>query len=241
MKDALQATMTTMPAELLRSLTWDRGKELAAHAQFKIDTGIAVCFADPHSPWQRGTNENTNGLFRQYFPKGTDLSRWSLEDLLAVQDAINSRPRKIPQLEDPRRVPDEQLRCSTQQVLQGPVEPKQYTSIRFTEHLELEDIAASIAPWATPTTTRSWNRSSACSRPRRSPRPSSTTAPTRPLPTPSTSLPAGSTGTTTDACTDPSTGSPRSSTSRPTTLHSAESRNAHRGGREAVTRHSAGY
>ncbi|NLT53494.1 MAG: IS30 family transposase [Actinomycetales bacterium] len=110
MKDALTATMTTMPAELLRSLTWDRGKELAAHAQFKVDTGIAVYFADPHSPWQRGTNENTNGLLRQYFPKGTDLSRWSLEDLLAVQAAINSRPRKILDWKTPAEALDQQLR-----------------------------------------------------------------------------------------------------------------------------------
>jgi IS30 family transposase len=110
MNDALETTMTTMPAELLRSLTWDRGKELSAHAQFKIDTGIAVYFADPHSPWQRGTNENTNGLLRQYFPKGTDLSRWSLEELLAVQTAINSRPRKILGWRTPAEVLDEQLR-----------------------------------------------------------------------------------------------------------------------------------
>jgi IS30 family transposase len=110
MKDALQKTMTGMPAELLRSLTWDRGKELSAHAQFKIDTGIAVYFADPHSPWQRGTNENTNGLLRQYFPKGTDLSRWSLKDLLAVQAAINSRPRKVLGWKTPAEVLDDQLR-----------------------------------------------------------------------------------------------------------------------------------
>ncbi len=114
MKDALQATMASMPAELLRSLTWDRGKELSAHAQFKIDTGIAVYFADPHSPWQRGTNENTNGLLRQYFPKGTDLSRWSLEDLLAVQAAINSRPRKVLGWKTPAEALDQQLRLLNQ-------------------------------------------------------------------------------------------------------------------------------
>lgn len=110
MKDALSSTMTTMPAELLRSLTWDRGKELSAHAQFKIETGMAVYFADPHSPWQRGTNENTNGLLRQYFPKGTDLSRWSLNDLLAVQAAINSRPRKVLGWKTPAEALDEHLR-----------------------------------------------------------------------------------------------------------------------------------
>ena len=110
MKDALQATMATMPGELLRSLTWDRGKELSAHAQFKVESGIAVYFADPHSPWQRGTNENTNGLLRQYFPKGTDLSRWSHEDLLAVQAAINSRPRKVLGWKTPAEALDEQLR-----------------------------------------------------------------------------------------------------------------------------------
>ena len=80
MKDALAATITTLPQQLFRSVTWDRGKEMSAHAQFKVETGIPVFFADPQSPWQRGTNENTNGLLRQYFPKGTDLARWSAEE-----------------------------------------------------------------------------------------------------------------------------------------------------------------
>ena len=110
MKNALQTSMSAMPAELLRSLTWDRGKELSQHAAFTVETGIAVYFADPQSPWQRGTNENTNGLLRQYFPKGTDLSRWSVGDLAAVQAALNSRPRKVLDWKTPAEELDEQLR-----------------------------------------------------------------------------------------------------------------------------------
>ncbi len=94
MKNALAATMTTLPEQLRRSLTRDRGKELSAHAEFKVETGIPVYFADPRSPWQRGSNENTNGLLRQYFPKGTDLSRWNAEDIESVATALNGRPRK---------------------------------------------------------------------------------------------------------------------------------------------------
>ncbi|MFI6511594.1 IS30 family transposase [Streptosporangium sp. NPDC050855] len=94
MKTALAAAIGALPEQLRRSLTWDRGKELSAHAQFTIETGVPVFFADPHSPWQRATNENTNGLLRQYFPKGTDLSRWSADDIAAVAAALNARPRK---------------------------------------------------------------------------------------------------------------------------------------------------
>jgi IS30 family transposase len=94
MKNALANTMSTLPAQLARSVTWDRGKEMSAHAKFTVETGIPVFFADPQSPWQRGTNENTNGLLRQYFPKGTDLSCWSAEEIEAVAHALNTRPRK---------------------------------------------------------------------------------------------------------------------------------------------------
>ena len=93
-REAIEATLTALPGPLRRTLTWDRGKELAQHAQLTTDTGLPVYFADPHTPWQRGTNENTNGLLRQYFPKGTDLARWSPDDLDAVAAALNGRPRK---------------------------------------------------------------------------------------------------------------------------------------------------
>ena len=110
MKNALAETMSTLPEGLRRSLTWDRGKELSAHAAFKVETGIPVFFADPHSPWQRGTNENTNGLLRQYFPKGTDLARWDAEELAAVEAAINARPRKVLGWKTPAEALDEHLR-----------------------------------------------------------------------------------------------------------------------------------
>ena len=109
MKNALAKTMTTLPEQLRQSLTWDRGKELSAHAAFKVETGIAVYFADPRSPWQRGSNENTNGLLRQYFPKGTDLSRWSARDIEAVAAALNSRSRKILGWRTPAEAFNEQL------------------------------------------------------------------------------------------------------------------------------------
>ena len=114
MKDALAATMTTLPEQLRRSLTWDRGKELSRHAAFKVETDIPVYFADPQSPWQRGTNENTNGLPRQYFPKGTDLSRWTAEDIEAVATAINARPRKTLGWKTPAEAFDEHLRSLQQ-------------------------------------------------------------------------------------------------------------------------------
>src|SRR5665811_46209 len=93
-RDAITSTITTLPEQLRRSLTWDQGAEMAQHARLKIETGLRVYFCDPQSPWQRGTNENTNGLLRQYFPKGTALSTHSADDLEAVAVALNTRPRK---------------------------------------------------------------------------------------------------------------------------------------------------
>jgi len=93
-RDAIVRTIVILPAELRRSLTWDQGAEMAQHARLKVDAGVQVYFCDPQSPWQRGTNENTNGLLRQYFPKGTDLSAHSPDAIAAVAATLNARPRK---------------------------------------------------------------------------------------------------------------------------------------------------
>jgi IS30 family transposase len=108
-RDAIADAISTLPDQLRRSLTWDQGAEMAQHAQLRIDAGLAIFFCDPHSPWQRGTNENTNGLLRQYFPKGTDLARHSRDDLDAVALALNTRPRKTLGWKTPAEALDELL------------------------------------------------------------------------------------------------------------------------------------
>jgi IS30 family transposase len=115
-RDAITRAISTMPEQLCRSLTWDQGAELAQHARLKIDAGMQIYFCDPHSPWQRGTNENTNGLLRQYFPKGTDLSAHNADDLEAVAIALNTRPRKTLGWKTPAETLDEFLRVSHRSV-----------------------------------------------------------------------------------------------------------------------------
>lgn len=109
-RDAITAQITTLPEQLRRSLTWDQGAEMTQHAQITIDSGLQVYFCDPQSPWQRGTNENTNGLLRQYFPKGTNLARHTAEELEAVAATLNSRPRKTLRWRTPTEALDEHLR-----------------------------------------------------------------------------------------------------------------------------------
>ena len=108
-RDAIADTITTLPEQLRRSLTWDQGSEMAQHVQLRLDTGLQIYFCDPRSPWQRGTNENTNGLLRQYFPKGTNLTRHNADDLAAVAEALNSRPRKTLAWRTPAEVLNEYL------------------------------------------------------------------------------------------------------------------------------------
>jgi IS30 family transposase len=108
-RDAITRTIITLPEQLRRSLTWDQGAEMAQHARLKIDAGVQIYFCDPHSPWQRGTNENTNGLLRQYFPKGTDLSMHSVEEIAAVAVALNCRPRKMLDWKTPAEALDQLL------------------------------------------------------------------------------------------------------------------------------------
>jgi IS30 family transposase len=106
---AMTGAMATLPAQLRRSLAWDQGKEMAAHKQVALATGLEVYFCDPHSPWQRGSNENANGLLRQYFPKGTDLSAHGKARLEAVAAELNARPRKTLGWRTPARALDEIL------------------------------------------------------------------------------------------------------------------------------------
>jgi len=108
-RNAIARTIVTLPQHLRRSLTWDQGAEMAQHARLKIDAGVQVYFCDPQSPWQRGTNENTNGLLRQYFPKGTDLSMHSAEEIAAIAAALNARPRKTLDWKTPAEALDQWL------------------------------------------------------------------------------------------------------------------------------------
>jgi IS30 family transposase len=114
-REAIAAAFVTLPDQLRQSLTWDQGAEMSQHAQLSKDTGLQVFFCEPHSPWQRPTNENTNGLLRQYFPKGTDLSRYSVSDLAAVAATLNHRPRKALGWKNPAEAFDESLLSLQQQ------------------------------------------------------------------------------------------------------------------------------
>ena len=109
-RQAITRTIITLPEQVRQSLTWDQGVEMAQHVNLRMATGLQIYFCDPHSPWQRGTNENTNGLLRQYFPKGIDLSAHSADDLAAVAMTLNSRPRKTLGWRTPAEALDQYLR-----------------------------------------------------------------------------------------------------------------------------------
>ncbi len=108
--DALAAKIVELPAQLRRSITWDQGKEMAAHARFSVKTGVPVYFCDPRSPWQRGSNENTNGLLRQYFPKRTEIAHFTQDDLDDIAAELNDRPRQTLGWRSPSQALDEALR-----------------------------------------------------------------------------------------------------------------------------------
>ena len=112
-RDAIASAIVTLPEQLRRSLAWDQGAEMAQHARLRVQTGLPVYFCDPQSPWQRGSNENTNGLLRQYFPRGTDLARHDAEDLAAVAAALNGRPRKTLEWRTPAEALNEYLSTTT--------------------------------------------------------------------------------------------------------------------------------
>tara|TARA_R110002020_G_scaffold196450_1_gene397456 strand:+ start:639 stop:1064 length:426 start_codon:yes stop_codon:yes gene_type:complete len=109
-RDAIARVIVTLPHQLRRSLAWDQGAEMARHAELKILAGLQFYLCDPHSPWRRGTNENTNGLLRQYFPKGTGLAAHGPEELEAVAATLNARPRRTLGWRTPAEALDEVLR-----------------------------------------------------------------------------------------------------------------------------------
>ena len=108
--DALAETIATLPEQLRRSLTWDQGREMAEHARFSVATGVPIYFCDPHSPWQRGSNENTNGLLRQYFPRSTDFRALTQSDLDTVAAELNDRLRQTLGWKSPCQALDQALR-----------------------------------------------------------------------------------------------------------------------------------
>ncbi len=141
MQAAMEKAIKTMPAALFKTLTWDRGKEMARHADIKISTGVQVYFCDPHSPWQRGSNENTNGLLRQFLPKGTDLSSHSAKDLARIAALLNGRPRKTlgylkPSEKLAERRRDARLNPpSERSALCQPLDPRRHVTERSHRHL----------------------------------------------------------------------------------------------------------